>query len=107
MLHDSGTVEPVISEVKILFLQRSTQVGGLVGFASCMYAGLKLDSIGIISREDGGIRLSYPTRKLGNGQQFFYFYPTSNEVGEEIHEAVMMKYDELISERKNDYGLEE
>jgi len=55
MQHGSSSDQSVVSEVKILFLQRLSQVGGLIGFASCVYAGLKLDSIGIISKEDGGI----------------------------------------------------
>lgn len=94
-----------ISEVRIIPIRSND---GLVAFASCVLNGiLRLDNIGIISKADGSYRLSYPTKKLSNGQNYHYFHPITQEAGETLQEAITKKFEELVKERINDYGLEE
>ena len=93
----SGSNQIVISEIQIIPIRSDT---GLVAFASCVFGGmLRLDSIGIISRADGSFRLSYPAKKLGDGQKLQYFYPINRGAGESLERAVVGKYRELINER--------
>ncbi|QQS38894.1 SpoVG family protein [Candidatus Woesebacteria bacterium] len=95
----SGDIQ--VSEVRIIPIRSSD---GLVAFASCIINRmLRLDNIGIVSKADGSYRLSYPTKKLSNGQNYYYFYPISREVGDAIQKSITEKFEELIKERIN-YG---
>lgn len=96
----SNSISVNISEVRIIPIRSSD---GLVAFASCILNGiLRLDNIGIISKADGSYRLSYPTKKLSNGQNYHYFYPITKEAGDIIQEAITEKFDDLVKERIND-----
>ena|SRR3989344_696703 len=100
MADSSGSNQIVISEIQIIPVRSDT---GLVAFASCVFGGmLRLDSMGIISRADGSFRLSYPNKKLGNGQSLQFFYPISREAGEALEKAIVKKYSDLLNERISD-----
>lgn len=82
-----------ISEIQIA---RSEQQNGLVGFASlvfdnCFYLG----SIGIFARPQGGYRLTYPIRK-NTRKNLNFFYPINKEVADDIEQAVIKKYEEIV-----------
>lgn len=52
-----------ISEIQITPIKPQN---GLVAFASCLInKGLYLGSIGILTRLEGGYRLTYPTKSVG------------------------------------------
>lgn len=94
-----------ISEIQIIPIRSSN---GLVAFASCVVDNKwRFDNIGIVSRVDGSYRVTYPTKKLNNGESYTYYYPITKEVGNAISKAITTKYKELFNERVNDYGYKE
>lgn len=77
---------------------------GLVGFASCEIDGLYyLGSLGVYSILDkpGSYRLTFPCKKLANGQLVKIFSPLSEELSKAITEAINQKVQELFD---SDYG---
>lgn len=72
---------------------------GLIGFASCVVDGqFYLGSIGVHTRLDGkGIRLTYPTRKIGSTNLPLY-HPIRKEGNEAIRKAIFEKVKELLGE---------
>ncbi len=70
---------------------------GLVGFVSFIFNdSFYFASIGIYTRPNGGYRLTYPTRKsLTNSLPIFH--PINKETASMIEEAVISKYEEVVS----------
>ena len=90
-------ITPVISEIQVVPILPQN---GLVAFASITFDScLRLGSIGIFTRPQGGYRLTYPTRNKLN-----VFYPINREVAGLIEEAVIAKYEEVIKlgDKEND-----
>lgn len=90
----------MISEVQITPVKPKD---GLVAFASfvfgnCLYCG----SVGIFTRPNGGYRLVYPT-KLVAGRQLDMYHPISGTAGRSIEEAVITKFEEVVSNDRNRY----
>jgi DNA-binding cell septation regulator SpoVG len=85
-----------LSEIQIIPIKPRN---GLVSFASCIYNNqLALNSIAIYTKPDGsGYRLVYPAKTLPNGKVLNIFYPINKDTGKAIQEAIIAKYDELIS----------
>lgn len=81
---------------------------GLVGFASCEVDGLYyLGSLGVYSILDkpGTYRLTFPCKKLANGQLVKLYSPISEELAQAITEAVSKKVSSLLdSEEVNLYA---
>ena len=70
--------------------------GGLVAFASfVLYGTIYCSSVGIMTRLDGSYRLTFPTKKVGLNS-FGIFYPIDRYVGQEIEEAVISKYEDVM-----------
>jgi len=91
----------LVSEVQIVPVKPSN---GLVGFASfvlceAVYCG----SIGIFTRQSGGYRLVYPTRKV-LGKDTGVYYPIGRQVGHAIEEAVVIKLEEVVSKNDDRYS---
>jgi DNA-binding cell septation regulator SpoVG len=83
-----------ISEIEIIPIKPQ---GGLVGFASFVFDNcFYLSSIGIMTRPQGGYRLTYPIRKNSNNNLNF-FYPINKEVAKQIEEAVITKFEDVTS----------
>lgn len=81
-----------ISEIQIVPIKPQD---GLVGFASLVLDNsLHLSSIGIVTRPQGGYRLTYPTRKNQNGS-FHIFYPINKKTAERIEQAVIARFEEV------------
>jgi len=81
-----------ISEIQIVPIKPQD---GLVGFASFVIDNaLHLSSIGIVTRPQGGYRLTYPTRKSQNGS-FHIFYPINKATAERIEQAVIARFEEV------------
>ena len=67
-----------ISEIQVTPVKPNN---GLVAFATCIIDNcLYLGSIGILTRLDGGYRLTYPTKKI-NEKQLNIFHPITQEMG--------------------------
>jgi len=84
-----------ISEIQIVPIKPNN---GLVGFASLvLYGGLYLSSIGIFTRLEGGYRLTYPTKKVGN-RDINIFHPINKEFAEAIEKAVIKKFEDVMNQ---------
>ena len=70
---------------------------GLVAFASLLFEeSFYLGNIGIRTRPQGGFRLNYPTRLVGK-TSLPIFHPINKETACTIEEAVISKYEEIVS----------
>ena len=70
---------------------------GLVAFANIVYDdNLFLGSIGVYTRPGGDYRLTYP--KKGSRDGFNVFHPINRSTGQEIHDAVIAKYEKVNQE---------
>lgn len=86
-------MENKVSEIDVTPIKPSD---GLVGFASVVFNdSFYLGSIGIFTRPNGGYRLTYPTRK-GLGGSFNVFHPINKAVAEQIEQAVISKFEEVV-----------
>jgi len=84
-----------ISEIQITPIKPAN---GLVAFASCLIDNcLYLGSIGILTRLDGGYRLTYPTKIVGN-KQINLYHPITQEMGEILEESIISKYKEVMKQ---------
>lgn len=74
---------------------------GLIGFAHVFIEeGLYLGSIGIFTKRDGnGYRLTYPTRRVGEGH-ITIFHPINNECSKEFEKAVFQEAERVFSVHK-------
>ncbi len=85
----------MISEVNITPVKPQN---GLVAFASFVLDnGLYCGSVGIVTRPNGGYRLVYPTKLVGN-RQLNVYYPISTKLGGLIEQAVINRYEEVVNE---------
>lgn len=92
-----------ISEIQITPIK---PVNGLVAFASCLIDDcLYLGSIGILTRLNGGYRLTYPTKTVGN-KQINIFHPINQESGKLIEKELIKVYEEVMKkhDRHNQIG---
>lgn len=72
---------------------------GLVGFASCEIDGLfYLGSLGVYTNlgNPGSFRITYPCKKLSNGELVKIFFPLTEEINEAITKAISLKVQELL-----------
>lgn len=84
-----------ISEIEITPVKPQN---GLVAFASCVIdEKLYLSSIAILTRLEGGFRLTYPTKKIGEHSLNIY-HPINKGTGKAIETAIINKYNELIGQ---------
>ena len=85
-----------ISEVNITLIKPKE---GLIGFASCVvddkwYFG----NIGIYTCLEGeDYRLTYPTKKLKNGQNMNTVHPINQEAEQAVKKAIIDKITEIIN----------
>ncbi len=83
-----------VSEVQIVPVKPDD---GLVAFAACVIDdSFYLGSIAIFTRLDGGYRLVYPTKKIGN-RHLHYHHPISKEASKAIEDAIQTRVQELFS----------
>ena len=82
-----------ISEINIFPI---TPRDGLLGFCNFIYNDeFYMGGIGVYSRPEGGIRLTYPYKK-GDHTNIPLYYPINKEVGDNILKKVEEKYQEVI-----------
>ena len=85
--------ETIITETTIIPIKPKE---GLVALASCVIdEKIYLGSIGIYTKLEGGYRLTYPTKKVGD-KNFNIFHPISKEAGDKIEEAIIKRYEDLM-----------
>lgn len=81
-----------IDEIQIVPIRPTN---GLVGFASFVLEGLfYCGSIGIYTRPNGGYRLTYPTKKVGNNSVGI-FYPINKQIAEDIEDVIVNEFEKV------------
>lgn len=82
-----------ISEIQIIPIKPQN---GLIGFVSIVLnENLYLGSIGIMTRLNGGYRLTYPTKTVGSREMNIY-YPINKEFAEAIEKEVIKRLEEVM-----------
>ena len=85
----------VISEVQITPLKPRD---GLVGIASVVLNNdLYLGSLGIMTRPQGGYRVTYPLRKHANGS-FNIYHPINRAFAQELSESIINRFEQIAGE---------
>jgi DNA-binding cell septation regulator SpoVG len=70
---------------------------GLIAFASVILEeGFYLGSIGVHRKLDGGFRITFPTRKVGETNLCIY-HPLTPEISKTFEQAICLKAAELFS----------
>lgn len=83
-----------ISEIQIVPIKPQN---GLVAFASFVLNNdIYLGSVGIMTRPQGGFRLTFPTKKVGN-KDINIFYPINKAFAEQIERSVFKKLEEVMT----------
>jgi stage V sporulation protein G len=86
-----------LSEIQIIPIKPQN---GLVGFASFVLDNnLYLGSIGIMTRPQGGYRLTYPTKTVG-ARDINIYHPINKPFAEEIEKEVLKELEKVMN--KND-----
>ena len=81
-----------IKEIQIVPIK---PINGLVGFASFVLDKLfYFGSIGIYTRPNGGYRLTYPTKKVGNNSVGI-FYPINKQIAEDIEDVIISEFEKV------------
>jgi DNA-binding cell septation regulator SpoVG len=77
-----------ITDVKVRLVNDGTD--GLLAWASCVVSGaIKLDNIAIRRSRDGGLFLTYPTKRSAGGEKYHYFNPISKEAAQAVQDALL------------------
>lgn len=88
-------MQSIISEVQIVPVKPDN---GLVGFASfILFGSIYCSSVGIITKPNGGYRLTYPSKKIAD-RQIQIFYPINKQVGKKIEEEVINIYEKVTDD---------
>ena len=88
-------MKPKLSEIQIIPIKPQN---GLVAFASFILDNnLYLGSIGIMTRPQGGYRLTYPTKRVGI-KDLNIFYPINKTFAEVIEKEVLTKLEEVMKQ---------
>lgn len=82
-----------ISEIQIKVVKPKD---GLIGFASFVLdEELYLSSIGVFSKLEGGYRITFPTKKVGNSD-LNIFHPITEKLGKEIEKVIIEKAEAIF-----------
>lgn len=86
-------MKPKLTEITITPIKPSF---GLIAFASLVVdENWYLGSIAIYSRLNGGYRLVYPTKKIGD-KSLNIFHPINREIAEFVEAEVIKEYQRII-----------
>ena len=89
-----------ISEVDIVVVKPQN---GLIAFASFVInSSIYCGSVGIMSRPNGDYRLLYPTKSVA-GRQLNLFHPISKHASQQIQDAVITKFEDVVKNGRNRY----
>jgi len=90
----------LLTEIQIIPIKPQN---GLIGFASfVLNDSLYLGSIGIFTRPEGGYRLTYPTKKVGD-RNINIFHPINKDFANQIEVEIIKRFKEVMNKvNKND-----
>jgi stage V sporulation protein G len=101
MLTKGKDVMKRITEVQIIPIKPKD---GLVAFASLVLDdSLYLGSIGIVTRPQGGYRLTYPTKQIGN-KDINVFHPINKAFAEVIEHEVIKQFEDVMNKGNDRHG---
>ena len=87
-------IQKKVSDIQVIPIKASD---GLIGFASFVFEdSFYLGGIGIYTRPNGGLRVTYPTRKHSSGGINVY-HPINKSIADYIEQAVTKKFEQIIS----------
>lgn len=87
-------IEKTISEIQIIPVKPNN---GLVAFSSfVLFESLYCSSVGVVTRPNGGYRLVYPTKKVGD-KQLHLFHPINIMLSSKIELAVSKQLEKILS----------
>ena len=70
---------------------------GLVCFISFTYNNsIRISDCAILTRPQGGYRLSYPIKTLKNGKTVQSVYPINNKIGKQIENILILNYENFL-----------
>ena len=88
-------MKPKLSEIQIIPIKPQS---GLIAFASFILdKSLYLGSVGILTRPNGGYRLVYPTKKVGN-KRLNIFYPINKEFAQSVEGEVIKQLEKVMTQ---------
>ena len=88
-------MKPRLTEIQIIPIKPQN---GLVAFVSFILNGwLYLGSIGVMTRPQGGYRLTYPTKKVGI-KDLNIFYPINKDFAEQIEGSVISELEKVMNQ---------
>jgi len=83
-----------ISEVQVVPVKPKD---GLIAIASCVLNdGYYIGSIAVYTKLEGGYRLLYPTKHIGD-RQLHIHHPINRETGRLIEEAIISRVEHMFS----------
>jgi stage V sporulation protein G len=83
-----------ISEIQIIPVKPQN---GLIAFVSFVLDGnLYLGSVGVVTRPNGGYRLTYPTKKVGF-KDINIFHPINRGFAEAIEKEVLKELEKVMN----------
>ena len=84
-----------ITEIQIIPIKPQN---GLVALASFVLDNnLYLGSIGIFTRPQGGYRLTYPTKKVGN-RDINIFHPINKQFAQQIESQIINQFENVMNQ---------
>jgi len=76
---------------------------GLVCFVSfTLYNQFRILDCAILTRPNGGYRLSYPIKKLANGKTIQCIYPINKKIAKKIEELIFVNYEKFLMTKGKD-----
>jgi len=91
----------IVSEIQFIPVKPSN---GLIGFCSfVLYESFYCSSIAIFARPEGGYRLVYPKKNLGE-KQIDIFHPIHKEAGDKVEKSVLKKINEILYPNNDRYN---
>ena len=70
---------------------------GVICFCSFTYENsLRIQDCAILTRPTGGLRLSFPIKKLANGKTIQAVYPINKQLGTQIEEILIVNYEDFL-----------
>jgi len=80
-------MKKIISEIQVTPVKPKD---GLIAFASfILFGSIYCSSVAVYTRPNGGVRLVYPARKVGD-KQVSVFYPINSQIGSKIESEVAL-----------------
>ncbi len=100
MSKEKKSKKEIISEIEFFPI---IPKNGVICFCSFTYQNsLRIQDCAILTRPQGGYRLSFPIKKLANGKTIQSVYPINKKIGEQIEEIILINYENFLVKKVKD-----